>query len=102
PRDVATRLAAMGRFSDGDLTVQLPAEKDDEIGQLFEGCNRTVENIRRMLLEVDQAVSATASAATQTSSSSEGLAAGAQEQSAQAQEVAAAVEQMVATVSENA
>ena len=99
---VETMLAEIQRFANGDLTVCLQAERDDEIGQLFEGFNRAVENIREMLRRVGEAVESTARAAIQISASTEELAAGSQEQSAQANEVAAAVEEMTQTIIENA
>ena len=100
-RSVATILQEMEAFSGGDLTVRLQAEKDDEIGRLFNGFNGAVENIGRTIAEVNQAVEAAASAATQISSSSEELAAGSQEQSAQTTEVAAAIEEMTRTITDN-
>ena len=96
-------LAEMERFADGDLTVQLEAERtDDEIGQLYQGFNRAVSNIGRLFDEVRQAVASTVTASAQISSATEELAAGSQEQSSQSNEVAAAVEEMARTIVENA
>jgi methyl-accepting chemotaxis protein len=93
-------LRKMDAFSDGDLTVQLEVTKDDEIGKLFSGFNKAVNNIGTMLIQVNEAVSATASASAEISSSTEEMAAGAQEQSAQTGEVASAVEEMTRTILE--
>jgi methyl-accepting chemotaxis protein len=93
-------LIEMNRFAEGDLTVNIHTEKDDEIGKLFNGFNRAISNINEMFLKVSEAVGATASASTQISSSSEEMAAGAQEQSAQTNEVASAVEEMTRTIME--
>lgn len=93
-------LSKMDAFSDGDLTVQLEVTKDDEIGKLFSGFNKAVNNIGTMLIQVNEAVSATASASAEISSSTEEMAAGAQEQSAQTGEVASAVEEMTRTILE--
>ena len=98
---VETMLAEMNRFADGDLTVHLQAEGDDEIARLYAGFNRAVENMRQMLRQVGEAVEATAGSTSQISASAEEIAAAAQEQSAQATEVAAAVEEMVRTIIEN-
>ncbi len=98
---VAAILLEMEAFSKGDLTRHLTVEKNDEIGQLFEGFNQAVQTIGQTLYQVNAAVDATASAATQISSSTEELAAGSQEQSSQAGEVAAAVEQMSRTIVDN-
>ncbi len=102
-RSVNTILGAMDRFSRGDLTVTVKAEKKgDVIAKLFEGFNKAVENIRNMILQVQEAVQATASASAEISSGAEEVAAGAQEQSSQTSDVAAAMEEMSRTVIETA
>lgn len=93
-------LREMEKFSNGDLTVNLPIEKDDDIGRLFEGFNKSVAKIKNILEHVKEAVQATASASTQISSSSEEMASGSQEQSAQITEIAGAVEEMAKTIIE--
>lgn len=98
-------LEAIDKFSNGDLTVALPTNKKDDIGRMFEGFNKAVENIRSMLERINEAVSSTASASSQISASAEEMAAGSSEQNLQANEVAAAVEEMTKTIlssSENA
>ncbi len=101
-RSVDQMLSQMERFADGDLTARLTAERDDEIGRLYEGFNRAVVTISELLEQVHQNVEATFGTVKQIGSSTEELAAGVQEQSSQATEVAAAVEQMTATIIENA
>lgn len=94
-------LDAMGRFSEGDLTVTVtPPKSDDDVSLLFKGFNKSVDNIKNMLMRVTEAVAAAASASTEISSSSEQMAAGAQEQSTQANEVASAIEEMTTTIVE--
>jgi methyl-accepting chemotaxis protein len=101
-RSTQTMLLAMDKFSNGDLTVGVKPEKEnDEIGKLFKGFNKSVENIKSIIASVTNAVEATASASSQISSSTEEMAAGTQEQSSQAGEVAAAVQQMTATILES-
>lgn len=94
-------LAAMEQFADGDLTVSLPEDSNDEIGRLYAGFNRSVSNMRAMIEQVIESASAVASASAQISSSTEQMAAGAQEQTSQAGEVASAVEEMTKTILEN-
>lgn len=94
-------LSEMERFANGDLTVQLDAEKDDEIGKLFNGFNLAVSNIRNALVSVTEAIDATASAGNQISSSTEEMAAGAQEQSSQTMEVAGSIEEITKTILES-
>ncbi|MGD8778316.1 MAG: methyl-accepting chemotaxis protein [Ignavibacteria bacterium] len=93
-------LAEMNKFADGDLTVKIDSGKDDEIGKLYSGFNKAVQNINEMIIQVAGAVTATANASNEISSSSEEMAAGAQEQSAQTNEVATAIEEMTKTIME--
>ena len=95
-------LDAMNRFADGDLSVRVDTDRDDEIGDLFDGFNRAVESVRQTLVSVRDAAEGTARTTEEISASSEQMATAAEQQSAQAEEVAAAVEQMNQTISENA
>jgi methyl-accepting chemotaxis protein len=98
-RSTKTMMEAMNKFSEGDLTVSVePEVNDDDIGRLFNHFNKTINNIKQMIHQLSEAITATASASTQISSSAEEMAAGAQEQSSQTSEVAAAVEEMAATI----
>lgn len=93
-------LNEMDKFAEGDLTVFLPVENDDNIGKLFAGFNKSVKNIGNLMVNVTDVVEAVASASSQISSSSEEMAAGAQEQSAQTTDVAGSVEEMTKTILE--
>ncbi|MDA3861552.1 MAG: methyl-accepting chemotaxis protein, partial [Melioribacteraceae bacterium] len=96
-------LGEMTKFSQGDLTASVKSEREgDDIAKLFDGFNQTVGNIKNIVLQVRDAVEATASASTQISSSAEEMASGSQEQSSQTAEVAAAMEEMSRTVVETA
>lgn len=85
----------------GDLTVEVSAHSNDEVGQLGGAFKTMVENLRKMIVRVSEATAAVASASAQISASTEEMAAGTQEQSSQASEVAAAVEEMSKTILEN-
>ncbi len=95
-------LVEMEKFKTGDLTVALTSRRDDDIGRVYNGFTKAVENIRSLMERVQGSIEATASASAQISTSAEELSAGAQELSAQAQETAAAVEEMSRTIAENA
>jgi methyl-accepting chemotaxis protein len=98
-RNTKVLLDNMEKFANGDLTINLiPEKENDDVGKLFLGFKSAVHNIKNMLANVTEAVEATASASSEISSSSEQMAAGAQEQSAQASEVASAVTQMTSTI----
>ena len=94
-------LNSMQKFENGDLTISIVPEKDDDdIGKLFKGFNQAVKNIKNMVVQITEAIQATASASQEISSSSEQMAAGTQEQSSQTMEVAGAMEEMSRTISE--
>lgn len=100
-RSIESILKEMEKFSEGDLTVQVtPERKDDEIGKLFLGFNKVVQNMNHILNSVTEAVHATASASNEISSSAEQMAAGTQEQSSQSTEIAKSVEEMTKTIFE--
>jgi methyl-accepting chemotaxis protein len=98
---IAEMLEQMSLFAAGDMTISMHADRDDEIGELYTGFNRAIENIRTMMQRVAEAVSAAASASAQISASAEEMAAGASQQTEQASEVAAAVEEMSQTIAES-
>jgi methyl-accepting chemotaxis protein/ligand-binding sensor domain-containing protein len=100
--NVREMLGAMGRFSEGDLSVELATASDDEIGQLRVGFNTAVANIRTMVMQVHEIVTATVRASRQIQESTDALAAGAAEQTQQTSLMATAAEQMTATVADNA
>ncbi len=97
---IETILSKMELFSNGDLTVNLAVDKDDDIGKLFNGFNKAIENIRNMLINVNKVIFETSSATAEISSSIEEMAAGASEQTMQTNEVAAAIEEMTKTIFE--
>lgn len=102
-RSTDIMMTAMDKLAEGDLTVNItPERNDDDISKLFGSFNNSISQINHALTQVLESVQATASAATEISASADQLAAGTQEQSSQTSEVSAAVEQMAATISETA
>ncbi|MEE9431823.1 MAG: methyl-accepting chemotaxis protein [Melioribacteraceae bacterium] len=88
-------LIAMEKFSNGDLTViVLPINDDDDIGRLFNGFNFSVNRIKEIIIQLSDAIAATASASIEISSNTEIMAASAEEQSTQTNEVTQSVEDM--------
>ncbi len=96
-REVETILE---RISEGNLTARMIGDYKNNYAKLQKIVNDTANSLHKVIKEVTEAVSATASASTQISSSSEEMAAGAQEQSAQITEIAGAVEEMTKTIIE--
>jgi methyl-accepting chemotaxis protein len=84
-------IAAIEQFAEGDLTVSLEAENNDDIGRLFTGFNNAIAQIRHMFENINSAISATASAGNEISSSAEQMAAGAREQTMQIEDIARSI-----------
>ncbi|HRI48529.1 MAG TPA: HAMP domain-containing protein, partial [Ignavibacteriaceae bacterium] len=61
-------LTNMNKFANGDLTLLLKSDKNDEIGKLFNGFNTAIASIKSLVYQVSESVQATASAASQISS----------------------------------
>ncbi|MFB3905428.1 MAG: two-component regulator propeller domain-containing protein [Acidobacteriota bacterium] len=93
-------LAQIEKFANGDLTICLQAERQDEIGNLINGLNKAVANIRNMLVEVTRLVDTTAEAAANLLMNATEMAAGSEEQSAQAESVSASIEEMSSAILE--
>ena len=75
---VTEMLSTMDAFADGDLTVRLDIENEDEIGRLFRGFNRAAENLETMIEEVERSVGATNEASGEINEATGQLAAGAE------------------------
>ena len=55
-RKVQEILSAMDKVSEGDLTIQLAIENDDEIGSLYKGFNEVTTRLNQILETVHQSV----------------------------------------------
>lgn len=100
-RNTKKIMEAMESFANGDLTVEVEPEKEnDDMGRLALEFNRVVVKLRKMIGTLKDSIEATATASVQISSSAEEMSAGAQEQSSQTSEIAAAIEQMSHTIVE--
>ncbi|HLP17771.1 MAG TPA: methyl-accepting chemotaxis protein [Bacteroidota bacterium] len=92
--------AVLAEMSKKDLTVRMRGDYKGDYQQIKDSVNSLGESLCEMMLQVSEAVSATASASNQISSSTEEMAAGAHEQTQQTTEVAGAVEEMSKTIIE--
>ncbi|HXJ33511.1 MAG TPA: methyl-accepting chemotaxis protein [Candidatus Eisenbacteria bacterium] len=87
---------------DGDLTRRLPADRDDEIGQMARWFNTFVEKLHGIVAQVAESAEWTGATAQQLATASQQLSSGAQEQASSLEETAASLEQITATVKQNA
>ena len=91
-------LRSVDSLSNGDLTQQIPIEKNDDIGHLFSAYNEAVSQIRYLVEQVTTSVSATVSASEQITTISGTTTDDIQEQSLQIRTVSVAMEEMAASV----
>ncbi len=99
---VDTMLTAFSKFANGDLTVRLSVQKQDDIGRLYGEFNTALENLRLLMANVADSVRTTANTANHISAGTEEMAAGAREQASRSHSIAAAIEEMSHTIDENA
>jgi len=98
-RNVTEVLFAMERFSKGDLSISLPVENDDSIGNLRLGFNTAVKNIHTIVKDVRGVLDATVTTSRQIHTQTMEITRGAEEQIRQTNIVAGAAQQMAQTVS---
>ncbi len=93
---------AMDKVSDGDLSFQLKAERNDDVGQLIEKVNATILVLRKTVAEVKAAADNVAAGSDQLSAGAQQLSQGSTEQAAAVEEVSSSMEQMVSNIRQNA
>lgn len=94
-------LRATNSLAQGDLTMRLVPERDDEIKLVFEGFNNSVENVRQMLERVVESIRETLDSVEQISSATEQISTGLKTQSTEVMQVAGSVEEMSITIGES-
>ena len=93
-------VASLEKMADGDLTIRITSDYNGDHQLIKNSINTVAASLNKTLREVEEAISATASASHEISSSAEEMSAGASEQSGQTTEVAGAVEEMTRTILE--
>jgi methyl-accepting chemotaxis protein len=82
----------------GDMTKDVPVLSDDEVGQMAEGFNKMMEDLRRIAGQIKGMTDTLASSSEQVSATTESLAKGAREQSRQTEQAVAAITEVSQTV----
>ncbi|MEM1094905.1 MAG: methyl-accepting chemotaxis protein [Bacteroidota bacterium] len=95
---VETLLGYMGRFAEGDLTMRLTAERDDEIGRLYTGFNTAVANTRTLIEHVQVAAGETQQTSSTIRTETDQLAQAARQQASQSSEISVSIAQMSDTI----
>jgi len=100
-RSISVGINAIKAVSQGDLTVNIEIENDDEIGTLNSYLKDMVSKLKETITYVATAAENISSASQQMSSSSVQMSGGATEQAASAEEVSSSMEQMVSNIQQN-
>ena len=91
-------VAVANAISEGDLTVHVTVDSQDELGQLMSAIQAMDEKLKLVLTETKSAADNLASASQDLSASSEEMSQGVAEQSGRASQIATASEEMSQTV----
>ncbi|QRN98402.1 MCP four helix bundle domain-containing protein [Archangium violaceum] len=100
-RPLSNALQVADRIAEGDLTVRISSESQDETGRLLTAMQRMVQKLAEVIGEVREGSDALASASAQVSSSSQSLAQGTSEQASSVEETTSSLEQMTASITQN-
>ena len=95
-------VVALEQVADGDLTVVVDIDTQDELGLMAKAVNRAVERLNSTLQQVAENAANASSSSQQLAAASEAIASGAQEQAASLEETSASLEEITATVRQSA
>lgn len=88
--------------AEGDLTITIHSQRNDETGLLARSFNSMVEKLNRTLRTIREEASEICASCSEVSNSVQDLAVGASKQAASVEEASAAMEQMTASIQLNA
>ncbi|MFL5351752.1 methyl-accepting chemotaxis protein [Archangium sp.] len=100
-RPLNNAVLAAGRIAEGDLTVRISVESQDETGRLMAALQRMVAKLAEVISEVREGSGALASASAQVSSSSQSLSQGTSEQASSVEQTTSSLGQMTASITQN-
>lgn len=92
--------AVLQQVANKDLTELLAVDSSDEVGQLSESVNTTIQSMRDVLAGITRSSEMLASATSEIASGASEAASGARAQAGHVQQVASTMEEMTATVAE--
>ncbi|MEA3450475.1 MAG: methyl-accepting chemotaxis protein, partial [Bacteroidota bacterium] len=89
------------KLSEGDLSVEINIERNDEIGQLAKTLKKMVNNFNKIIVNIQQTTKTVLNAGNQLSESSQQLSQDSTEQSATTEEIATSIEAVLSLVKSN-
>ena len=90
------------RMADGDLTMEIQSNSEDEAGKLVESLGNMLVNLKRVVADVKVSAGNVATGSQEMSSASQQLSEGATEQAASAEEASSSMEEMASNIRQNA
>lgn len=104
-RPITETVKVLSAVADGDYTVRMDVVSKDEIGQMAQALNRTIDAVAGAIGQIAESAAQFNEGARVIAESSQTLAAGAQEQSSSVEQITASIEELsrsVEQVKENA
>ncbi|MFA5073269.1 MAG: methyl-accepting chemotaxis protein [Nitrospirota bacterium] len=89
-------------IAEGNLTTHIDIKSGDEVGQLALAMNTMIDQLKKVVSDVQVASNNVASGSQELSASSEQMSQGTTEQAASAEEASSSIEEMNATIRQNA
>lgn len=99
-KPIVQMVDGLKNVAEGDLTVKLNIESKDEIGDMGDALNNTVENLHQIIFEIQDAANQTASSGEELSASAQSISSGAQNQASAVEEISASIEEMTSSIQE--
>lgn len=100
PLNDASRMA--DAIAEGDLTVQIPSDRQDEIGHLLEAMNNTNQGLTKVVRIVQEQAHSVAVASEEIAQGNQDLASRTESEASALEQTAAAMEELGSTVAHNA
>lgn len=115
-KPLAEAVSVNRKLADGDLNIDVDANRKDEVGQLLVSMDKMLASLKKIIFHVqdgtqkmmqmaeimDSSAQQLTSVSIQTSSGAEELSQGASEQASSTEEVSSSMEEMLANISQNA
>jgi methyl-accepting chemotaxis protein len=100
-RPLQETVEVANHLAEGDLTVQIVADSQDETGQLKQAMSNMVGKLSRIITDVNTTSHEIGNAATQVSATAQSLSQSASQQAASVEQTSASIEQMTASIAHN-
>jgi len=95
-------VVVLEKVAEGDLTVTLDVDTEDEVGRMASALNRALQMLNITLQKVADSAASASSSSQQLAAASEAISSGAQEQAASLEETSASLEEITAAVRQSA